>query len=298
VNDQAIPLVAWQTLSGPTHFQGTVPSNAYVGHKPFARLRFELERTVVPSTLNPSSIDTRPVGLAISRLKVTPAPQPSALAAFVEAINQTGGTYHKLNLAPGLTISGYYDLDRYVQNYDLPKDLHGKAVLDIGTASGYFALECARRGASVTAIDVWDSPIVPLAQLLRLPVEYIKKSIYDLDAAFGQFDLVICGSLLLHLVDPLGAIHRIRSVCRETAMVSTSCPTDSTTNARPMLDFLGLKATDGNYWTYWNINSAALEKMLLAAGFSRIVRTSHFTLRTEPGYGPYEVPHVVMTAIV
>ena len=41
-------------------------------------------------------------------------------------------------------------------------------------------------------------------------------SVYDLSPeTVGEFDVVVCGSLLLHLRDPLRALNAIRSVCRE-----------------------------------------------------------------------------------
>jgi hypothetical protein len=46
------------------------------------------------------------------------------------------------------------------------------------------------------------------------------------------------------------------------------------------------------------MSAPALEKMMLAAGFSAIERTRHFTLRSEPGRTHYVSPRVVVTARV
>lgn len=78
------------------------------------------------------------------------------LRQMVDAINQKGGTYHQIDLGGGLVVKGEYDMTMYVDSYGIPADLSGRTALDIGTASGFFAFECARRGASVTAIDIWD----------------------------------------------------------------------------------------------------------------------------------------------
>src|SRR5205807_10570456 len=88
------------------------------------------------------------------------------LRELVDEVNATGGTYHCLDFGAGLTIAGDYDLRRYLHLYQLPTSLAGRTVLDVGSASGFFALECARRGAKVTAIDIYDGPL--LAQLLPL----------------------------------------------------------------------------------------------------------------------------------
>jgi len=218
---------------------------------------------------------------------------------WANQINQAGGTYHQLALGDGLMIEGDYDMRKYVDYYQLPKDLTGKTVLDVGTASGYFAIECARRGAKVTAIDIWDEPLlIQINQLLELGITYVKQNIYGLTPSFGQFDLVICGSLLLHLSDQFAAIQRIRDVCKGQAVVSTACIEDSETTSRSICDFFGQKATDGDYWAYWGVSAAALKKMFLAAGFSRVEHVDHFTLSTEPKRVQYATPHVVMTGFV
>src|SRR6266851_6559866 len=138
---------------------------------------------------------------------------PKKLQDVVDDINRSGGLYHQIDLGANLLIKGEYDMTRYIDFYRIPADLSGRTVLDIGTASGFFAFECARRGAFVTAIDIWDGALFDtLKEALGLSVQYVQKNIYDLDTSFGQFDIVICTSLLLHLPDVLGAFQKISSL--------------------------------------------------------------------------------------
>lgn len=220
-----------------------------------------------------------------------------ALEALVESTNRAGGTYHQLDLTPGLRITGDYDMRKYVGHYAIPDDLTDLQVLDVGTASGYFALECARRGAGVVAIDIWNStPVQEIARNADVPITYVTKNVYDLNASFGQFDIVVCGSLLLHLPDVFGAIRAMRTVCRERLCVSTASTEDSARSDRPICEFIGLPGEDGDYHTFWQVSEAALERMLRAAGFARVANQRHFSLDSEKGRHPFATPHIVMTA--
>jgi 2-polyprenyl-3-methyl-5-hydroxy-6-metoxy-1,4-benzoquinol methylase len=220
------------------------------------------------------------------------------LPRIVDAINQAGGTYHQIDLGGGLLVKGEYDMTRYVDSYGIPADLSGRTVLDIGTASGFFAFECARRGASVTAIDVWDGRrFDTLKEALGLPARYVQRSIYDLDATFGRFDIVICTSLLLHLPDILGALQKISLVCAHMAIVATAFLDDEACRSRPHIEFVGAigKAADGSeYGSYWLMSPMALQRMLATVGFSRVEEISRFSLRSEPGRNNYDTPHIVM----
>ncbi|EIE97092.1 class I SAM-dependent methyltransferase [Saccharomonospora glauca] len=219
---------------------------------------------------------------------------------LVERVNGQGGTYHRLDFGDGLVIEGDYDMSKYLAYYHLPERLDGKTVLDVGTASGFFAIEAERRGAKVTAIDIWDETALPaeLARTFKLGLNYVQKDLYDLDASFGQFDLVICGSLLLHLPDPVGALRALRSVTKERLIVSSAATADSATTDQPVCHFTGARASESDYWSYWAFSACALERMLLAADFSRIADVEHFDLKSEPGRMEFSTPHVSMSAYV
>jgi 2-polyprenyl-3-methyl-5-hydroxy-6-metoxy-1,4-benzoquinol methylase len=219
--------------------------------------------------------------------------------AVAEEINRIGGGYHQIDLGDGLIINGEYDMCKVLQYYNLPENLSGVSVLDIGTSTGFFAFECARRGGRVTAIDIWPPwPFNAIKNAIGLEIEYVQKNIYDLDASFGQFDLVICGSLLLHLRDIFGAIQKIREVCDGTAIVSTAACNDRGCAQVACCEFIGNRAADGDYLVYWGVNAAGLAKMLLTSGFSSVSEPVHFTLQSEPGRHNYATPHVVVSARV
>jgi tRNA (mo5U34)-methyltransferase len=215
----------------------------------------------------------------------------AAVAAFAKAQR---GAYHTLDLGGGVKVEGQYDMDQYLPNYGLPDDLRGKTALDVGTASGYFAFELERRGATVTAIDIWEPSVFQSTKrFLGSQVKYLQMNLFDLDESFGQFDLVNCGSVLLHVRDIFGAVQCLRAVCTEVAVIATSVNIDERLRDVPALEFVGQKAADGDYWAYWCPNMSGLGKMLLRAGFARVEEVSTFTLASRPEYGHKTIHGVI-----
>ena len=88
--------------------------------------------------------------------------------------------------------------------------LAGKRVLDVGCGGGILSEAMARRGASVTGIDLSDKPLkVAELHLLEsgLSVSYEKISAEDLAATHaGTFDVVTCMELLEHVPDPASTV--------------------------------------------------------------------------------------------
>ena len=62
--------------------------------------------------------------------------------------------YHTIDLPGGLVTPGLYDYRRTVDRFQLPVDMRGMRVMDIGSATGFFAFEMARRGADVVSVEL------------------------------------------------------------------------------------------------------------------------------------------------
>ena len=96
----------------------------------------------------------------------------------------------------------------------LPQDLTGRRLLDAGCGTGALAMEAARRGADVVAIDL--SPkLVELARQ-RIPPSLTTGSLRFrtgdmLDVALGQFDHVVAMDSVIHYEtkDAVSALSRL-----------------------------------------------------------------------------------------
>jgi len=88
--------------------------------------------------------------------------------------------YHCVDLPHGLTTPGVYDFRQTIREFPFPADMRGMSVLDVGSATGFFAFEFEKRGADVTSVEL-DSlesldrfpgqPIEPvLAQIERMMI--------------------------------------------------------------------------------------------------------------------------------
>lgn len=83
----------------------------------------------------------------------------------------------------------------------LPQDLRGHRILDAGCGTGAFALEAARRGADVLAIDL-SATLVDLARERVKPEPGCGRVDFRvgdmLDPALGRFDHVVAMDSLIH----------------------------------------------------------------------------------------------------
>jgi tRNA (mo5U34)-methyltransferase len=101
-------------------------------------------------------------------------------------------------------------------------------------------------------------------QALGSSVERRQLNIYDLSPdTVGTFDIVVCGSLLLHLRDPLRALAAVRSVCTGQFLSAEEIRLGLTARAprRPLAEL------DGTKVQWWIPNAAGHRRMVEAGGF-------------------------------
>lgn len=103
----------------------------------------------------------------------------------------------------------------------LPEDLRGRRILDAGCGTGSLAVEAARRGADVVAIDL--SPKLVALAKQRMPESFMHGSVDFrsgdmLDAALGSFDHVVAMDSVIHYEteDAVAALSQLAERCSGT----------------------------------------------------------------------------------
>jgi len=224
--------------------------------------------------------------------------------------------YHTLDLAPGVTTPGFFDHRPVIASYELPERLHGMRALDVGTFDGFWAFEMERRGAQVTALDVdapedldWPPRLRDSgprgeeanADLLSqggfqvahraLGSAVVRETVSVYDATperFGTFDLVFCGSVLVHLRDPALALERMAALCHGRFVLAEHYSRRLDWLPWPVAEFTG----EGEWLTWWRPSSRAWCAMARCAGFDEVRRGARFRLGIRGS--SKGIPHVVV----
>jgi tRNA (mo5U34)-methyltransferase len=133
-------------------------------------------------------------------------------AELTRQIQGMGDWFHNINLhgvytAPNHFLGDFPNIKWSKVRGEIPLNLEGASVLDIGCNAGFYSIEMKRRGAShVLGIDVDDRYLNQArfaAQTLGLEIEFRRCSVYELDSIPGQFDFVVFMGVFYHLRYPL-----------------------------------------------------------------------------------------------
>jgi tRNA (mo5U34)-methyltransferase len=213
--------------------------------------------------------------------------------------------FHNLHLPDGTQTAPNHPLGdfprcKWQQIADqIPADLSGWRVLDVGCNAGFYSIELARRGAHVIGIDInphflsqatWAVGRFGLSDR----VDLLRAGVYDLPAFEGRFDLVLFMGVFYHLRYPQLALDLVaEKVGRMLVFQTLTMPGDEVVD--PPVD-LGLHerermqnpgwpkmafiehALAGDPTNWWAPNHAAVLALL---------RSSGLTLASQPGHEIY-----------
>lgn len=194
----------------------------------------------------------------------------------------SGSWWHSIDLGDGYVTRGVHTAEELRENFwrfQLPADLSGKRVLDIGCWDGFYSFEAERRGAEVFAIDCWTPEnFFKAKQARHSRVTFAELSVHEISRErMGSFDVVFFLGVLYHLKHPLLALEQICEVTREFAIIETHVVDDFFNLPQPVMEFYELDELGGQYDNWWGPNVECLLRMLRTAGFAHCE-----VLRREP----------------
>jgi tRNA (mo5U34)-methyltransferase len=145
---------------------------------------------------------------------------------ILDKICQASGWFQHFEVAPGVFSPGRNDVRFICDQLQIPVDLRGMSVLDVGALEGGFSFECERRGAArVVAYDLPGPHTARFAlakEILGSNVNYVEGTVYKLTPEMlGTFDIVLFTGVLYHLRYPLLACDLLRRVTRKYCFIES-----------------------------------------------------------------------------
>jgi tRNA (mo5U34)-methyltransferase len=137
---------------------------------------------------------------------------------IAQRVDELGEWFHNLDLhgvptAPNHFLGDFPNIKWKHIAPEIPEDLTGATVLDIGCNGGFYCIEMKRRGAErVVGVDVDDRYLGQArfaAETLSLDIEFQKLSVYDVARIPGKFDYVLFLGVFYHLRYPLYALDTV-----------------------------------------------------------------------------------------
>jgi len=224
--------------------------------------------------------------------------------------------YHTTEMPNGETIYGPWDLRRGEDSYLGGIDLNGRAILELGPATGHMTFWMESSGAAVTSLEVgYDRSVdvIPadpddvasfrrsiMATVQRInntwwflhsafeaKARMVYGDIYNLPSDIGNYDVGVFGAILLHLERPLRALAAAAEVCTEALVVCE--PFGAFDVAESEARMRPLPAGTENLTGWWHMTPAAVAEMLTTVGFRSTEVTTHRQLY-HPGHDMDQPP--------
>lgn len=217
--------------------------------------------------------------------------------------------YHTVDLPNGEHHDGHWDIRELFDVYTGRVPLNGKTFLDVGTASGFLSFSAEKAGATVTSFDASEStPLIPIPwvengtqdnvcccgkTLDRVQNSYwychkafsskakvIYRDVHKIADDMGQFDVVIAGCILLHLVDPIGALMAIARRAKDTLIITDLDPYDLAPQPVLLPNFTrSHKRTPKDFMSWWQFPPEPISMFLDVMGFTT-ESVERFTMRS------------------
>tara|TARA_R110000824_G_scaffold300225_1_gene488258 strand:- start:10506 stop:11108 length:603 start_codon:yes stop_codon:yes gene_type:complete len=180
-------------------------------------------------------------------------------------------SFPELGIEGRVTAAG---IARKLDYINLPEDLTGKTVLDIGAWDGYYSFECEKRGATVTALEKErrTGTLTELKKKFNSKIEILYMDAYDIPTLNRQWDLVLCMGVIYHVEDPFKMINIVHDASKESCIIESAL---RNVPGEPVMFFYKLDNKD--YPISWLPNSSAVIAMMEFTGYD----VTHYIDRPE-----------------
>ncbi|MFH1462581.1 MAG: hypothetical protein ABIG08_02745 [bacterium] len=203
----------------------------------------------------------------------------------IKKISEVPFWWHSIDVGYGIQTPGHHGDIRHptgdkniLKNMQLPENLQGKRVLDIGAWDGFYSFEAEKRGASyVLAIDNFyrdklektgSQGFEVAKEILNSKVEFKKAGVYELSPEkFGMFNAVLFLGVFYLLQHPILALKKIYSVTKEILIMETHYDPYHGGKKTPLAMFYEGSEIGGNPTVWWGFNEACLHSVLRSVGF-------------------------------
>lgn len=196
---------------------------------------------------------------------------------------QSKSWHHDFEIIPGVRTGGSYDPSKLWDKLQLPHDMSGLTLADVGASNGYFSFAAHQRGAHVAAFDFRhkDNSGFGLAQYINglSEIEHHHTNVLDItQAKYGQFDIVLALGLLYHVADPYRALANCAALSRGRLLIESYC-IDSllprSIASKPVMQFIsdpkrfpGLGQPNTDRSNFWGFSAMCLQRMVEDVGFT------------------------------
>ncbi len=294
----------------------------------FRRLQLRLSGARPSEIQKPASAIEDKTASAIEKEKTIYQQQVNDFNKYISGVTFPGLEnfywYHSVDLGNGIVTPGDYDFRNSLAGFHFPEDMSGMRVLDVGSATGFFAFEFERRGAEVVSVELpslyeWDmihdekekivnammyshhaataeeafyrhldGPFQFCQANKKTSIKRIYSSIYDLTSHLEKsdtFDMVFLGDILLHLFSPFEALNVIAPYCKSKLIVATDI--FGTQSDLPVMRFMGTMSKGRDSRTWWMFNRQCVEEMLLRVGFREATPVGEYSGIMRRTWSPY-----------
>lgn len=187
----------------------------------------------------------------------------------------------------------------------LPEDLRGVTALDIGCNAGFYSLELAKRGATVTALDSNEHYLTQARWAanrcgLGDRIDFQRRQLYSLARSEQSWDIVLFMGVLYHLRYPQFGLDIVSRCVNRTLVVQSLLAPGGTSEPRPNLELAEREPLAARDWprlsfieqklagdptNWWVPNHGCLAAMLRSSGMRVVAEPFDECLLCEPDRG-------------